>query len=306
MPTPLLDVKVRPAWQEISQQQANLKTRLWRSMQVLVVLLVLILFMLPAASRALPLRGLLFVFLLFVVVLWVLPLWSVLRLDERTQPARRSALRIFLLLSLVAILIWATYPFPPYGVLTRLLPNLAPYLAALAPIISLSVLLYSGRHAPRPMRRLGLVTNRWLPNLVIGAAAGAALGLHLWLTTHNLRAGMALHMPSIAALVWLLCYEISLRASGEELLFRGLGYHLAIENPPSPMLGAAVRLTLLNILFYLAPLWPTVDPALRIWIAAYGAALAVLTLLLRYQQQSLLPCLACNVTMGLFMGWVLV
>lgn len=306
MHIPLLDVKVRPDWQEISQQQTTLKTRLWRSMQALVVLLVLVLFMLPSASRGLPLRGLLFVFLLFVIVLWVLPLWSVLRLDERTQPARRRALHIFLVLSLVATLIWATYPFPPYGLVTRALPGLAPYLAGLAPVLSIGILAYNIRRAPRPMRRLGLVTQGWLPNLIIGCAAGAALGFHLWLTTHEVRAGLALHAPSTVALFWLFCYEASLRASGEELLFRGLGYHLGVEGAQPPLVEPALRLTLLNVLFYLAPLWQTVDPVMRVWIAAYGAAMAVVTLLLRHQQQSLLPALACHVTASLFMGWVLV
>lgn len=306
MRIPLLDVKVRPDWQEISQQQTTLKTHLWRSMQALVVLLVLILFMLPTASRGLPLRGLLFVFLLFAAILWVLPLWSVLRLDERTQPTQLRALRIFLVLSLVAALIWLTYPFPPYGLLTRALPDLAPYLAGLAPLMSMGILVYNTRQAPRPMRRLGLVTNRWLPNLLIGTAAGAALGLHLWLTTHEVLGGLALHAPSAGALFWLFCYEVGLRGSGEELLFRGLGYHLALESRQSPLFGPAVRLTLLNVLFYLAPLWQAVDPVMRLWIAAYGAAMAVVTLLLRHQQQSLLPALACNVTASLFMGWVLV
>ncbi len=304
MHIPLLDVTVHPDWQEISQQQTILKTRLWRIMQVLVILLVLILFMLPGISRALPLRGLLYVFLLFVLILWVLPLWSVLRLDERTAQTQLRALSIFLALSLVAALLWATYPFPPYGLLTRVVPDLAPYLSLLAPLTSGAILVYSVRRAPRPMRRLGLGAQRWLPNLIIGAAAGAALGFHLWLTTHSLRAGLALHVPSPGMLVWLFCYEASLRATGEELLFRGLGYHLALEDTPAPLLGPATRLTLLNVLFYLVPLSQTADPVLRIWIAAYGTALAVLTLLLRYRQQSLLPALACNVAFSLFVGWV--
>lgn len=305
MRIPLLDVKVRPDWQEISQQQTTLKTRLWRVMQALVVLLVLILFMLPNAARALPLRGLLFVFLLFVLILWVLPLWAALRLDERRPLSLLPAVRVFLVLSLVAALLWMTYPLPPYGLLTRALPDLAPYLALMAPVISAGVLVYHTRRAPMPMRRLGLVTYRWLPNLIIGVAAGAALGCHLWLTTHNLRSSQALHVPSLAALAWLFCYEASLRATGEELLFRGLGYHLALENTPSPLFSPAVQLTLLNVLFYLAPLWQSVDPVLRFWVAAYGGALAVITLLLRYQQQSLLPSLACNLTLSLFLGWVL-
>lgn len=304
MRIPLLDVTVHPDWPEISQQQTILKTRLWRIMQVLVILLVLILFMLPSVSRALPLRGLLYVFLLFVLILWVLPLWSVLRLDERTQQTQLRALYIFLALSFVAALLWATYPFPPYGLFTRVMPDLAPYLSLLAPLTGGAVLAYNVRHAPRPMRRLGFGTERWLSNLIIGTAAGAALGFHLWLTTHNLRAGLSLHVPSLATLVWLFCYEAGLRATGEELLFRGLGYHLALEDTPAPLLGPATRLTLLNVLFYLVPLSQTDDPVLRIWIAAYGTALAVVTLLLRYRQQNLLPALACNVAFSLFVGWV--
>jgi membrane protease YdiL (CAAX protease family) len=97
---------------------------------------------------------------------------------------------------------------------------------------------------------------------------------------------------------------LGLRAAGEELLFRGLGYHLLVSSArPLPLIVA--QIAGLNLLLYLMPLSQATTPALRLLGLIYGALLAVATTLLRYRSGSLVPGLACNAIFVLFFSAVL-
>jgi len=102
------------------------------------------------------------------------------------------------------------------------------------PLLTWPLLAWTHRRFPLASRRMGLIPDRWLVNLTMGAAAGAAMGLGLVLAA-GWRSGFGLpHPPALPALAWLLAYEAGLRAPGEELLFRGLVYRTLVGNPMLP------------------------------------------------------------------------
>jgi membrane protease YdiL (CAAX protease family) len=165
-------------------------------------------------------------------------------------------------------------------------------------------LLRERRRAPPAARALGLVPGDWVYFVLAGAAAGVALGFHMLLITHYLPTAPAAHRPTPAQLLWLACFVLGLRATGEELLFRGLGYHLLVGSA-RPVPAIVAQIAGLNLLLYLMPLSQSTVPALWLVSLAYGALLAVVTTLLRYRSGSLAPGLACNAVFVFFIAAVL-
>ena len=176
--------------------------------------------------------------------------------------------------------------------------------ALLIPATTWALLLYERRQAPPAARALGFVLGDWFYYALAGGAAGVALGFHMLLIAHYLPSAPAVHRPTPAEFLWLACYVVGLRATGEELLFRGLGYHL-LGGSSRPIAPVVAQIAGLNLLVYLMPLSQSTQPVLWLLILAYGALLSVATTLLRYRSGSLVPALACNAAFTLFIATVL-
>lgn len=299
MPLPVLETTVRPDWQTITREMSIRRLRLWRAIEIVVALAALIalatglLFPAWPLARVLPL-------VLFPVVFWLVPVWTLLRARMAVRPALVRALGSYAVL-LVAILLAAiTAPAALAGQGWGLGGSQAWVLSALLPLLTWPVLAWLARSFPAPARAMGLTTARWPVNLLIGVGAGAAMGLHLLLAT-ELTVGLpAVDRSLIPLLAWTFFFLAGLFGTGEELLFRGLAYDLALGNGPVAPLRPILRIVLLNALVYLCA-WPSLGLqglGIVFWFLASAVATTLVTTYLRHRQQSLLPALVCRVLFG--------
>ena len=291
MPNVLLETTVRPDWPEIEQREAAERARIWRWAQAGVAAYALVaLFLLPNIGPTLrPLVA----SLLLCGVLWALPLWFIVRQADANTALRASLTGCGLLAgSIVMATLGARAPGQAGMVL-----------AALMPLAGWTLVYRARRSSPRTARALGMSTRAWLHDAIMGAAAGAALGFHLWITLGLLHTTPAPHWPSGPTAFWLLCYLAGFRALGQELLFRGLGYHL-LGGAQASLLRVAARIALVEVFLYLAPAWGTTDPAVWLGGLLYGALLSAVATVLRAHRGSLIPGLACNIVFGLFTAFL--
>lgn len=135
--------------------------------------------------------------------------------------------------------------------------------------------------------------------LLIGTAAGLAIGFHLLITSKALLAAETQPALTAATLVWLVCVRVGLTTLGEELFFRGWCYHLLVQQTHDSIWSAAAKITLLNVLVYAVYATSAPSVAAMIWLLAYGALVAFTCIVLRHRFHSLLPGLACNVVASL-------
>jgi hypothetical protein len=298
MPNRLLEITVRPDWAEVDRLQAERGAQVWRWAQVGVIAGVLASVLLGALAPRWPALQLVRL-TIFTLVTWGPPLWYLIGGEPGRQHARLALVRALALLVIATLGAVAT---APYGLIGRY--RLPLPLALLIPAATWLLLLRERRRAPPAGRALGLVPGDWVYFVLAGAASGVALGFHMLLITHFVPAVPAAHRPTPAQLLWLACFVLGLRATGEELLFRGLGYHLMVGSA-RPLPGIVAQIAGLNLLLYLMPLSQSTAPALWLVSLAYGALLAVVTTLLRYRSGSLAPGLACNAVFVFFIAAVL-
>ncbi|MEA3338257.1 MAG: CPBP family glutamic-type intramembrane protease [Chloroflexota bacterium] len=292
MPQPVLESTVHHDWQTLTQENSMRRLRLWRAIEIVVALMSLVALTVPLlfpswpGARILP-------FALFSLAFWILPIWTLLRTQMTVGPA---LLRILPILGLLLAAMLIAIISAPAAVTGNEGQNIL-ILSAMIPALTWPVLAWLVRRFPTRTRALGFTTMGWPANLVIGAAAGAALGLHL-LFSAGLTMGLA--QPSAAMLtllVWTLCFQAGLLAVGEEILFRGLAYDLLIGSQPGNPIVPGLRIVLLNSIVYLG-LWPSFNlqgVSGVFWFLAYSVVLALLTTYLRYRQRSLLPGMVCRI-----------
>lgn len=148
------------------------------------------------------------------------------------------------------------------------------------------------------VEQLGVTTERWAGNALLGVIVGAALGAHLMLAGQfaGLEYGIR---PRWAIVVWQVSFWVGLKGLGEELLLRGLGFRLLRVGLGRSFWAAAVPLTMLNLLPYLVTSSPIANGPAGIWVLPYIALIALLNVALREWRRSLIPCLACNVSFRL-------
>ena len=300
MPNRLFEITVRPNWQEIDRRGTARSAELWRWAQLAVLAAVLASMLLGSLAPQWPALQVTRL-AIFTLVTWAPPMWYLIqrRLDRGRPVLALASVLAVLLGAVVVVVVTAPVSTGTPGQLRLPLP-----FALLAPVATWSLLLYGRRQAPATARALGLVAGNWFYHTLVGAAAGAALGFHMLLILQFLPFAPGVGLPAPAAAFWLVCYVVGLRATGEELLCRGLGYHLlASSAEPLPVIVA--RLTVLNMLLFLIPLTHATHPALWLLSLVYGAILAVATTLLRYRFGSLVPALACNAVFALFVATVL-
>jgi hypothetical protein len=300
MPNRLFEITVRPNWQEIDRLWAARSAELWWWAQMAVLAAVLASMLLGSLAPQWPALQVTRL-AIFTLVTWAPPVWYLFqrRLDRGRPGLALAGVLAVLLGAVMVVVVTAPASTDAPGQLRLPLP-----FVLLAPVATWSLLLYGRRQAPATARALGLVAGNWFYYTLVGAAAGAALGFHMLLILQFLPFAPAVRLPAPATAFWLVCYVVGLRATGEELLCRGLGYHL-LAGSAEPLPAVVARLTVLNMLLFLIPLAHATHPALWLLSLVYGALLAVATTLLRYRFGSLVPALACNAVFALFVATVL-
>jgi hypothetical protein len=302
--TPLLETAVWPDWQAIENQRSNENARLWRFAQLSIAITTLLALIVGPWGLSWVWRGLV-QGLVLPMVLWLPPLWYLFRAEIHRTGAFRPLLTPCLTLlgiTLVAYLVESAQVQGWVG--ARGLPLLLP-LGIAAPAAIWWFFRRLRHRFPGEMLRLGATGKTWLPDSVIGAAAGCALGLHLLLMWSLMPAKSAVVWPGPVALALTICSLLGPLLLGEELLFRGLGVTILSGPEQKDPVRTMLRIGVLNLYVYLIPvMWPG-NPQLWNWRLMYGALIALVATLLRFRLGNLVPGLACNLVASVFMAVVL-
>lgn len=303
MPLQLLEITVRSDWRELTRQTAAQRLRTWRAVQIGVTGAALIVLLTRLAFPTWPWHGLLHL-ALFATLFWLLPLWTLLRRQQALQVALDRGFQFALLVLLAVALVYLTRPSSLPDQNGNASASWLSLLALIVPFLTWPILRWMRRAHPVPCGYWGLVPDRWAVNLVLGALAGCALGLHLSLVAPFLPNLPQPARPLLPLLVWVLCSQAGLMALGQELMLRGLAYDALFTGQQSVPLSAAVQIVVLNVLVYLGSLavTPALDLLSAAWLLGYGAALAVVATFLRHRQRSLLPGVAAGVVFSLFLA----
>ena len=296
MPVHLLEITVRPDWQTLSRRMAAQRMRLWRATEAAVAAATMLVLIIGLVWTASPWTYLART-LLYTGVFWLFPLAFIYRSRLSTG---RIELQLADAVTLLAVAAGVAFVSSPYFTSTIQAPALA-FLALAIPLITLPWLARTTRRFPAPARQLGLIRDQWPVFLLIGAAAGLAIGFHLLITSKTLLAAEPQPALTAVTLLWLVCLRVGLTALGEELFFRGWCYHLLVQQTRGSIWSAAAKITLLNLLVYAVYATSAPSVAIMAWVLAYGALVAFACTLLRHHFHSLLPGLACNVVASLFL-----
>ena len=293
-----LNLQVRRDWQELELQRTTAYQKLWLVVQGLVILSVLTIFVLNEQVLSFPWKEL-FRTIFSSVLYLLIPFWVIYKAGEKEY--QKIFLTAFIFIGLSA-LSWFTLPpfLLPAGAHYSSLPVV---LVLLVPFTSGIWILIAAKDSPQKIKALGLMADGWLLNILIGAAAGLMLGLHLLLATILLPGSKFPQMPDGSALLWLLCFQIGLSALGEELLFRGLGFSLLFDGLKNPLWMVVIQLTVFNVLIYLVQVFVSPTIIVGMIIVLYRLLLSLLNTALRYRQASLIPGLVSNVIVSIFL-WV--
>lgn len=287
----VLKTIVRKDWQELTQQMLSDNARLWRTILVVVALsalIVLLIGLLPLSKTWQDFFRVAASFSAFCL----LPLWTIYRSQRNASQFTLVACLLFVGNAAVATLT------RPSSLGEGTVSSWPVGLAALIPLTSWLFLIWSHRANPDRVRQLGLVTNGWATNLVIGALAGGILSFHLLLTAGSTADKTFFHAPT---LLWAFCYSAGLQALGEELLFRGLSFPVLYEGLHNSFWKAVMKVSLLNLLVYLVLISQNPTPTIGLWIVGYRIVLGFIAILFRHRQRSLIPCLACNTVFSMFL-----
>ena len=311
MAHPLSEIFVRADWREITQPIVRQDARLWAAMRFAVIgvaVVAQLLSQVAAPWSIAPGVG------LFCALFWGFPLYW-LGCPSARSCVRSSATvaqaRTVCAVSAIAVgvaIVAALVPVTIGGAVRS-----AAWPVGLAiPFVGWCVAVILLRTFPYRMRGFGLTRDGWPAHLVIGAAAGAALGCHLLLVVNDLPGGGQLGggllgsagaPRAVSTVAWFISFQLGLRVLGEELFFRGLGFHLLRR------VGASDRaltawLVLLNLCAYLWLLGQGREPMAGL-LVAYGGVMAFVCTRLRLSRGSLLPGLACQAVFVIFVAVVI-
>lgn len=306
MPFHLLEITVRPDWRELTRQAEVQRLRTWRAVQMAVAGATVVVLLSRWAFPASPWPDLLYM-ALFSVIGWMLPLWTLQRARQGVRAALSQGVVVYLLLLAAILVAYVTRPMVAPPPAAGAPPSYLPLLALAIPALTWPVLRWMQRAFPTHSARLGLTRERWANQVIIGALAGVALGLHLLLAASWVSGLPQVSSPLALRLLWIFCYQAGLMSLGQELLLRGLAYDALVGGGANSFPMAAAKIVLLNLFVYLAglALWSSADLLSAAWLLAYGAALSLLATFLRHRQQSLLPGLAASVVFHLFTAFLL-
>jgi hypothetical protein len=283
----LLDYVVREDWRQRTQQMMRENTRLWRGLQALVVFSALasmiVLFLCPFQ----PWESICYTVLSSCLFIGF-SVWAILRPEKHAIAYTGLATSLLACAAAVGGLLR-----PPLGIEHDVVEDLWALGGTLAMLSSWGLLVWAYGRRKETVERLGVTTERWAGNALIGGVVGAALGVHSMLAGQfaGLEYGIR---PSWATLVWQVAFWAGLRGLGEELLFRGLGFRLLRTGLDRSFWATAVPLTVLNLLPYLATSFLIANEPAGPWVLSYVALMALSNVALREWRRSLVPCLACN------------
>lgn len=298
----LLDVVVREDWRKKTKQMRRETTRLWRGLQVLVILAALASMVVSILCPSQPWKDVCHTALsacLFISF----SVWTVLRPEKHSVAYAGLAT-----LTLVGAAAVGRLLYPPPGGAPDVAGDVWAVVGSLVMLSSWGLLVWTHSRHQAAIEQLGLTTKKWAGNALLGGVAGAALGVHLMLTGHlaGLESG---RRPYWAVAVWQVSYWAGLRGLGEELLLRGLGFRLLRERLGRSFWATAAPLTVLSVLPYLATRISVVNEPAGMWVLPYVALMALVNVSLREWRRSLISCLACNVAFNLVLlvglGYVL-
>lgn len=295
----LLDIKVRDNWQSITRETFAENVRLWRTVQIAVVLSTLMVLLLMAFGVPEPVSAI-FRRLVLPTLLASIALWGVMRSVGAQRLVFRGTIIVFAVGILAYIMLPGLHIEMSQGAVYRWSSPISIMIAGM----SFGVLYLVGQYFPNIFYQLGLHTDRFGISVLIGTIIGLALGFHLWLVTSYVP-GVTYFRLSLPVLIWSFFYQAGLRALSEELFFRGLGFHLLYRRMHRSFRETSVRIAILNVLMYLVPASLTTSTAIGFWVIIYGTVLALTTTFLRYYQRSLIPALSCNVVFSIFLGIVI-
>ena len=304
----LSEIFVHAEWREITQRIVRQDARLWAAMRIAVIGVAVAAQLL---SRIAAPWGVALGVGLFCALFWGFPLWwlwrpsarsrrAAARAHARTLVTRTRAICAASAIAVGAAIVVALAGAPGSG--AQVERSMAWPLALAIPFAGWCVVALLARTFPQPMRSLGLTRDAWPINGLIGAAVGAALGCHLLIVVNDVP-GFAGASRSASALVWFISFQLGLRVLGEELFFRGLGFHLLRRLGASDR-GLTAWLVLLNLVAYLWLLGQGRDPMAGL-LVAYGGVMAFVCTRLRLGRGSLLPGLACQAVFVLFVAAVI-
>jgi len=170
MPAHLLEIKVRPDWQSLSERMAIQRLRYWRASEAAVAAATMLALIFGLIWNITPWIYLAQT-LLYVGVFWLFPLVFIYR---SRLAAGRIEVQVADAAILLAVAAGVAFVSSPYVVTMYQAPALA-LLAAAIPLITWPWLVRTGRRFPIAARQLGLIQDQWPVFLLIGAAAGLAM-----------------------------------------------------------------------------------------------------------------------------------
>lgn len=285
----LLDYVVHEDWRQRTQEIVQENVRLWRGLQSLVVLSTLALMVVSFLRPSQPWRDILHTACCSCLFLGF-SLWTALRSEKHSIAYAGLATVLLVGAAVVGRLLYGGPRRDPHVV-----QDLWTLGGSLSMLSSWGLLVWAYRRCREGVERLGVTTERWAGNALLGGTIGAALGAHLMVAGQfaGLENG---NRPCWAVIAWQVSFWIGLKGLGEELLLRGLGFRLLRVGLGRSFWAAAVPLTIFNLLPYLVISSPIANRPAGIWVLPYVALMALVNVALREWRRSLIPCLACNVS----------
>jgi len=286
----LLDYVVREDWRARTQQIRRENVRLWRALQALVGLSALASMAVSFVHPLQPWREILYTALSSCLFIGF-SMWTVLRTEKHSVAYAGLATLLLAGTAVVGGLLR-----PALGGEHDVVENLSALGGTLAMLSSWGFLAWAYGRRREDLERLGLTTERWTSDALLGGIVGATLGAHLMLVGQfaGLEHGVR---PSWSTVAWQIALWVGLKGLGEELLLRGLGFRLLRSGIGRSFWAAALPLTALNLLPYLAISPPLGNELAGAWGLPYVALMALTSVALREWRRSLIPCLACNLSL---------
>ncbi len=285
----LLKYVVRSDWREMTDEMAQESITLWRALLGLVALSLLASVPVFILCPPRPWRHIAYTVVSSCLFIGF-SIWAILREDRRGTLLAAAAT---LLLAAAAAGGGLLQPQP--GAQEDPVAALIPIAGSLAMLSSLGIMAITHNHRPEEAQRLGVTTESWPANVVVGVAIGPVFAVHLMLAGHF--AGLEpARRPEWTVLLWQVAFWAGLRGLGDELLFRGLGFHLLRERLNRGFWGTVLPLTAANLLAYAVAGYPVLLNSTGPWIYIYVAAIALLNAALREWRRSLIPCLVTTVS----------
>jgi len=169
----------------------------------------------------------------------------------------------------------------------------------------------AARQHPNPTSKiiftiLGLRISKPSYKIAIGGMAGAILGLNFILLTTFLLPNEKLfdQYANLGVYVAVLLQLIML-AIGEELLLRGLSFSCLYERGEESMWKTVLLIAIINTFMYSVQLGRFIGTSFSVWLALFRFSYSVLATILRYQQDSTVTSLACNLAFNSVLAVIL-